>query len=354
METIKYDVFLSRKSEDSHLSKEIYEFLTEKGLKVFDSDHSLQEMGNADYSEAIDEALINSNHLIVVSSSINNINSSWVKAEWRFFLNRKRSGKTNGNLLTVITEKDIIDRLPPSLQNYEAIFFSKNNFERIEAYVKPLEGRKSLPANIPVYDQITTGTIPIEKEIRLNKEKEGNEKNNLIESETVKSYRKAAEQGKADAQFYLGLAYDNGVGVVQNDLEAVKWYSKAAEQGYAAAQNSLGKMYRFGRIVKKDKKKSFQLYRKAAEQGYVEAQHSLGVLYSNGEGTERDNIEAVKWFKKAAKQGLDIAQYSLGFSYEHGDGIEQNLANAILWYQLAARQGYIWAKDKLKCLNQTW
>ena len=59
-------------------------------------------------------------------------------------------------------------------------------------------------------------------------------------------FRKAAEQGDADAQYFLGWMYDNGEGVTQNDKEAVKWYLKAAEQGDAKAQNSLGMMYRNG------------------------------------------------------------------------------------------------------------
>lgn len=117
METIKYDVFLSRKSEDAHLAKEIYDFLIDKGLKVFDSDHSLQEMGNADYSRAIDDALVNTEHLIVIGSSAENISSPWVEAEWRFFLNRKRSGKVKGNLFTVVLKKKLIDEISPSLYN---------------------------------------------------------------------------------------------------------------------------------------------------------------------------------------------------------------------------------------------
>ena len=43
--------------------------------------------------------------------------------------------------------------------------------------------------------------------------------------------------------------YDNGRGVPQDDTEAVKWYRKAAEQGHAEAQNNLGVMYLNGRGV---------------------------------------------------------------------------------------------------------
>ena len=76
-------------------------------------------------------------------------------------------------------------------------------------------------------------------------------------------YRKAAEQGYADAQFFLGDMYDNGRGVQKDYAQAVKWYRKAAEQGDAMAQGSLGFMYENGRGVQKDKKEAAKWYRKA-------------------------------------------------------------------------------------------
>ena len=51
------------------------------------------------------------------------------------------------------------------------------------------------------------------------------------------------------AQYNLGVMYENGRGVPQNDAEAVKWYRKAAEQGLASAQNNLGVMYANGEGV---------------------------------------------------------------------------------------------------------
>ena len=52
-----------------------------------------------------------------------------------------------------------------------------------------------------------------------------------------------AEQGDADAQFNLGVMYDEGDGVPQDYKEAFKWYRLAAEQGDAFAQFELGVMY---------------------------------------------------------------------------------------------------------------
>ena len=90
--------------------------------------------------------------------------------------------------------------------------------------------------------------------------------------EAFEYYLKAAKQGDAEAQFYLGLCYHNGDGVEKDLSEAVKWYRKAADQGDALAQ------------------------------------YNLGICYDNGYGVEKDLSEAVIWFRKAAVQGVAKAQ----------------------------------------------
>lgn len=59
-------------------------------------------------------------------------------------------------------------------------------------------------------------------------------------AEAFKWYKKAAEQGGADSQFYLGIMHVHGLGVKQEHQQAVKWFKRAAEQGDAGAQLSLG------------------------------------------------------------------------------------------------------------------
>ncbi len=84
--------------------------------------------------------------------------------------------------------------------------------------------------------------------------------------------RKAANQGLADAQKFLGILYVNGQGVPQDYAEAAKWYRKAADQGNASAQYSLGFMYNRGLGVPRDPVQAELWRRKAAEQGYELAQ----------------------------------------------------------------------------------
>ena len=61
--------------------------------------------------------------------------------------------------------------------------------------------------------------------------------------------KRLAEQGNPNGQFVLGLMYDNGEGVPENDAEAVRWFRLAAEQGNALAQSNLGVMYANGEGV---------------------------------------------------------------------------------------------------------
>jgi len=116
-------------------------------------------------------------------------------------------------------------------------------------------------------------------------------------------YRKAVEQGDADAQYELGIMYANGQGVLQDYTEAVRWYRKAVEQGNARGQNG------------------------------------LGVLYSFGWGVRQDYAEAVKWYRKAAEQGNDSGQFNLSTMYENGYGVLQDYLKAHMWANLAGSNG---------------
>jgi len=52
----------------------------------------------------------------------------------------------------------------------------------------------------------------------------------------VKRYRKAAEQGDAEAQSNLGAMYANGEGVPENYILSYQWLSLSAAQGDAGVE----------------------------------------------------------------------------------------------------------------------
>ena len=55
------------------------------------------------------------------------------------------------------------------------------------------------------------------------------------DKEAMRWYRLAAEQGDADAQYYLGIGYATGHGVEKNAEKAKDWFWKAIRQGHQDA-----------------------------------------------------------------------------------------------------------------------
>ena len=122
------DVFISCKNLDEHgvqtrdaqLAAEVYDFLTGKGLSVFLSTFTLEQLGVSAYKNAIDQALDSASVLVAIGTSTDHLNSEWVRYEWDSFYNDILSGiKPNGRIFTYI-EGMAIRALPRGLRLTEA------------------------------------------------------------------------------------------------------------------------------------------------------------------------------------------------------------------------------------------
>jgi len=76
-----------------------------------------------------------------------------------------------------------------------------------------------------------------------------------------------------------------------------------AVRGDARAQNELGIRYEYGKEVLEDDKEAVKWYRKAAAQGHAPAQVNLGLMYAIGEGVPQDFVTAYAWWDIAAANG---------------------------------------------------
>ncbi len=104
-----------------------------------------------------------------------------------------------------------------------------------------------------------------------------------------KRLRAKAQLGDADAQMWLGAAYEQGWFGNANFTEALKWFRKSAKQGNPDAQFSLGQMYEDGEGVVQNYSLAAKWYRKAAEHvpdlgGAGQGRNNLGMLYLDGHG----------------------------------------------------------------------
>lgn len=168
-------------------------------------------------------------------------------------------------------------------------------------------------------------------------------------------YRKAAEQGSAEAQNKLGQMFEFGNCEDGIDYhEAFFLYQKAAHQNYATGQMNYGLMWLGVEDFEQDSDEAIFWFCKAAEQGYADAQFTLGRMYEYGEGVEKDIKQAVFWYRKAARQGDAQSQRQLGWMYESGRGVEQDDYQAMFWYLKASEQGDELAQENLINIENNW
>jgi TPR repeat protein len=168
----------------------------------------------------------------------------------------------------------------------------------------------------------------------------------------LKEFKALAGDSNAVAQFYVGLMYYNGEGVLQDYKEALSWFQKAADQGLAAAQSYLGVMYFGGQGVPLSYQKGADWYLKAATQGDAAAQFNLGLMYFVGnDDIPRDYKKALMWYEKAAEQKDIGAQNSVGRMYENGLGMPNDFVRGYMWYFIAEQGGSESAKQSRSVLE---
>jgi len=110
-------------------------------------------------------------------------------------------------------------------------------------------------------------------------------------NKALKKLRPLAAQGHAAAQYNLGVMYEWGDGVPQNNLLAIKWYLQAAEKFHKDAQNNLGAMYSKGEGV---------------EQNFIKALKWFVISGENGSEEGRKNIDMVE--KRMTSEQITLAR----------------------------------------------
>ena len=173
----------------------------------------------------------------------------------------------------------------------------------------------------------------------------------------VELFTISAERGDAVAQFDLGLAYDDGVGVEEIDWDkAAYWYERAAKGGNKSAMFNLALLLGKGLIGleseekrdrEQDKRLAVYWLRKVAKRGDTNAISLLGECFFDGDGVRRNRPLGFKMMQQAAEQGYGPAQYDLSLRYYYGDYVEKDFDKEFFWLQKAVENGCSMAYNNL-------
>lgn len=212
-----------------------------------------------------------------------------------------------------------------------------------------------------------------------------------------------AKNGDHEAQYWLGVCYEEGRGVRQDDTMAVawlqtaeqendraqvalarlalkagdrdsaeRWLRKAAKRDNPSAKKLLAELFpgkaagekedasvqprtaeigamiaHVQTVLKTGDAEAVAWIRKAAEQGDPKAQCALGVCCLKHYGGAAGKEEAEKWFGKAidglreaAENGDPEAQTLLSGCYGEGNGVKQDQTLSLIWLRKAAEQDF--------------
>ncbi len=155
----------------------------------------------------------------------------------------------------------------------------------------------------------------------------------------------AASRGNAFAGYCLAERYLTGIGVPTDFAEAVRWYEQSAGMGFAPAMLALSTLHEAGYGVERDVAKALAFAQQAADLDYPPAIAALAHMHAGGIGIERDEAEALRLYQRAGEAGEADACLQAGTLIERLQ--TDKPSNAVEWYRRAADLGSREARDRL-------
>lgn len=156
---------------------------------------------------------------------------------------------------------------------------------------------------------------------------------NANDADTLKAMVVLANKGDAEAQYHVGMMYNNGIGTEQDLRRAFEWFQKSTAAGDPLGAYKLGCYYdgQGAGIVALDQGQALKYKLVSAKAGYALAQHDVANLYDKQGNSE----EALKWWKMAGDQGYPNALFSLSRAYSAGKGVPTDRSLSYAYFKLS-------------------
>ena len=149
-----YDIFICYKesdkengierTDDSNEAQELYTYLTDLGYRVFYSRVSMREMVGEKYESYIFQALATAQVMLVYSSKLEYINSTWLKSEWTRYLTQIEDGRKEAGSLLVACDGFAPEELPGALSELQCLDAKGKTFygdleKAVDRFIHPSE-----------------------------------------------------------------------------------------------------------------------------------------------------------------------------------------------------------------------
>lgn len=147
-------------------------------------------------------------------------------------------------------------------------------------------------------------------------------------AESLILFQRACDGNNLLSCTYLGVQYDNGLGVTKDSANAVEPFKKACIGDFAQGCADLGMLLENGRGVSVNLKLARDLYGIGCDANLGDSCWYLGSLYYAPRGVEQDFARAGELFQKSCDLGSAGGCSSLATVYMHGEGVKKDKKTA--------------------------
>lgn len=321
---MKYDIFISYKSESVNVVMALAHLLESNGIRCWYAPRNLDNSGaGKDYDDEIVGAIRDS-HAVVVVLTDDALRSKWVKREI------SQAEKQ---------DKFVIPYVISELSTDNGLRMRLENKHWIDAYPNPEQKFSLLLKNVKLI--LDDGNITVDKTETRNPELKPAQQQDdfdfeegiaLLEMEENKdafcAFLRSTENGNIKAQEYLfRLMHQNNKDITFIDEDTWEHIEELSDEGIGYADLLMHYKY-YGMGIQADIAMKY-LKRAMDKQVSPYAFLQMGICYNWGYGVNTNHILGVHYYQKALKHGCNEAYAYLGQAYRLGwDKIEKDIKKA--------------------------
>jgi TPR repeat protein len=154
-------------------------------------------------------------------------------------------------------------------------------------------------------------------------------------TKAIDLYRQGAELGHAVCMYNLSVMLDTMDEQPKLKAEVLSWLLRSAGAGLVEAEYQIGVRYNQGKGVQQDFVASAAWFDRASRNDHTQAQLQLGGMYETGQGVKRDYSAARRLYELSAKSGNLGGQIKYAEALANGTGGKQDLPEAYVYAQSA-------------------
>ncbi len=169
--------------------------------------------------------------------------------------------------------------------------------------------------------------------------------------EQRKSFEKDCNDGKTISCYNMGLMYEHGDGVDNNDEKALDFYIKACDKNYFKSCTKAALIYEESKTVKEDMNKALHLYSKACggEDGF--GCHNVAIYYGKRKTQAMKNI-SIGFYNQACDNGYAPSCIYLGRLYRDSHAVPHDFKLAKEKFSLACEANSHLGCKELRILEE--